>query len=81
MDNMWIPDLTMAYWKDWLVAHSIPVEQIDTKLLKKWIIRMEEVVGAELQYTLPEEWLGMVDPDNEIEINLGDLPHENDEDD
>lgn len=81
MDNMWIPDLTMAYWKDWLVAHSIPVEQIDPKLLKKWIISMEEVVGAELQYTLPEEWLDMVDRDNEIEINLGDLPHENDEDD
>ena len=81
MDNMWIPDLTMAYWKDWLIAHSIPVEQIDTKLLKKWIIRMEEVVGAEMQYAIPDEWLGMVDRDNEIDINLGDLPHENDEDD
>jgi hypothetical protein len=83
MDNMWISDLTMAYWKDWLVTHDIPVEQLDPTLLRKWVLRMEEVVGAEMQYAIPEEWSALADHnnDNNIEINLGDLPHENDEDD
>jgi len=81
MDTMWIPDLTMAYWKDWLVTYDIPVEQLDPTLLRKWVLRMEEVVGDVMQNAIPEEWSALADHDNNIEINLGGLPHENDEDD
>ena len=63
------------------MTHDIPVEQLDPTLLRKWVLRMEEVVGAEMQYAIPEEWSALADHDNDIEINLGDLPHENDEDD
>jgi hypothetical protein len=73
----------MAYWKDWLVTYDIPVEQLDPTLLRKWVLRMEEVVGDVMQNAIPEEWSALADHnnDNDIEINLGDLPHENDEDD
>ena len=83
MDTTWSPDLTMAYWKDWLVTYDIPVEQLDPTLLRKWVLRMEEVVGDVMQNAIPEEWSALADHnnDNDIEINLGDLPHENDEDD
>jgi hypothetical protein len=79
-DKTWIDDVVVKYWTDWLVAHDIPIAKLPERDLRVWILRMEEIVGEEMQYAIPDEWHAMVENTFDDE-DLGDLPHEHDEDD